>query len=253
MSCPSDAGDFRAAKHDEADVWQAFHSRFMQLAHEEEENEQAVRKDRLLRAYCDYEKHPIILAEKNRTRQGLFCLLKVPETGLWTISDGIDENFHARFRTLATRAAVALGSPEGVDAEDFWLHNLYLDLLENNSDQLSVTCPEGGVILRACVARATYCSRLEQKALESPDAVRRGTPKEGASNTQKSIGRNIDCLRKECGWSYDNLAQETGIDKKSILSHVKKGVLPFPRIRKEYAQAFSKALKRTITALDLEK
>ena len=67
-----------------------------------------------------------------------------------------------------------------------------------------------------------------------------------------NIARNINKLRKECGWSIDQLAKETGIDKKSILSHLNKGTRPIPRILKEYAQAFSKALNRTIIAPDLE-
>jgi hypothetical protein len=72
-------------------------------------------------------------------------------------------------------------------------------------------------------------------------------------NRAMAIGRNIDTLRKECGWSLDKLARETGIDKKSILSHVNKGVRPIPRLLAEYAQAFSKTLGRKITAPDLEK
>jgi hypothetical protein len=76
-----------------------------------------------------------------------------------------------------------------------------------------------------------------------------GRPKDGAT----AIGRNITMLRMECGWSLDHLASQTGIDKKSILSHVNKGVRPIPRILKEYADAFSKKLGRKITAPDLEK
>lgn len=75
-----------------------------------------------------------------------------------------------------------------------------------------------------------------------------GKPNDGAT----VIGRNIDRLRNECGWSLDELGKQTGIDKKSILSHVNKGVKPIPRIRKEYAQAFSKALGRRIIAPDLK-
>ena len=78
------------------------------------------------------------------------------------------------------------------------------------------------------------------------------SPKSAASEAT-AIGRNIDILRKECGWSFDVLAARTLIDKKSILSHVNKGVRPTPRILAEYAQAFTRALGRTITAPDLEK
>ena len=71
-------------------------------------------------------------------------------------------------------------------------------------------------------------------------------------NATTAIGRNINALRKECGWSFDKLAGEIGIDKKLILSHVNKGARPIPRILKEYAQAFSKGLQREITVSDLE-
>ena len=47
-------------KKEEADGWQGFQSRFMQLANEEEQIERAAPKDRLLRAHCDYHEHPEI-------------------------------------------------------------------------------------------------------------------------------------------------------------------------------------------------
>jgi excisionase family DNA binding protein len=72
-------------------------------------------------------------------------------------------------------------------------------------------------------------------------------------NTDTRTGRNINILRKECGWSFDDLAKKTLIDKKSILAHVNKGARPIPRILKEYVQAFSKELGRRITAPDLER
>ncbi len=43
---------------------------------------------------------------------------------------------------------------------------LYLDLLKNDSDQLFAATKEGGIILRVCMASATFCSRLERKAIE---------------------------------------------------------------------------------------
>lgn len=70
--------------------------------------------------------------------------------------------------------------------------------------------------------------------------------------TTTIIGRNINRLRKECGWSLHDLSRETGVDKKLILSHLNKGARPRPRILREYAQAFSKKLGRNITAPDLE-
>jgi len=80
-----------------------------------------------------------------------------------------------------------------------------------------------------------------------------GPAKDDPPKPTTRIGENILKLKAECGWSYDQLADKTGIGKKSILSHVNKGVRPRPRILKEYAQAFSRELRRTITAPELEK
>jgi hypothetical protein len=148
----------------DADVWRDFQDRFMQLADEEARIERAAPKDRLLRAYCSYKEHPEVW-EEGKPGQGLFCLLKTPECGVWALDDGVNENFLERFRVLAARAGVALGSPEGTDAEDFWLHRLYLDLRENNSKELFAASKEGGMILRVCVASATFCSRLQRRAI----------------------------------------------------------------------------------------
>jgi hypothetical protein len=156
----------------QSDSWKDFHERFTQLANEEERIERAAPKDRLLRGYCDYKRHPEIWAEKGKPKQGPFCLLKAPETGLWMLGDGVNENFQERFRVLAAHAGVALGSPEGTDPEDFWLHRLYLDLMENNSDQLFAASKEGGMILQVSEASATFCSRLERKAVTEAGRLR---------------------------------------------------------------------------------
>jgi ribosome-binding protein aMBF1 (putative translation factor) len=66
------------------------------------------------------------------------------------------------------------------------------------------------------------------------------------------IGQNIEKLRKECGWSYDQLAGATGIDKKLVLSHTHRKHKPNPNTLRVYAQAFSKKLNRPITANNLE-
>lgn len=167
--------------------WQEFHNRFMQIANEEERIERAAPKDRLLRAYCDYKEHPEIFLEKGKPEQGRFCLLKAPETGLWMLSDGVNENFQERFRTLAARAGVTLGSPKGTDPEDFWLHRLYLDLRENNSDQLFAASNEGGVILRICEASATYCARVERKAVTGEKPLPTSQPVDQRENLGNGI------------------------------------------------------------------
>jgi hypothetical protein len=72
-----------------------------------------------------------------------------------------------------------------------------------------------------------------------------------AQNEPTSFGRNINRLRKECGWSFDRLAEATGLDKKLILGHVKDGRGAYPRTLKTYADAFTKELKRPIKPDDL--
>jgi hypothetical protein len=73
-----------------------------------------------------------------------------------------------------------------------------------------------------------------------------------SSVAQNIIGRNIDRLKTECGWSLDVLADKTGIDKKLVHSHVHGKHKPNPKTLKEYAQAFTKQLGRQITANNLK-
>jgi len=80
---------------------------------------------------------------------------------------GVSEAFRARFEALATRAGAKLGPPQGTTPLDFWLHCLFRDLLENNSSELAGADKTGGIIRRVCEASATFCARLETKALET--------------------------------------------------------------------------------------
>jgi DNA-binding XRE family transcriptional regulator len=68
-----------------------------------------------------------------------------------------------------------------------------------------------------------------------------------------SIANNIEKLRKECGWGADSLADKTRLAKTTVLSHLKGRAKPQLQTLVKYAQAFSKALGRHITASDLEK
>jgi hypothetical protein len=72
-----------------------------------------------------------------------------------------------------------------------------------------------------------------------------------AREYKTALGRNIDRLRINSGWSFDKLAEKTGLDKGLILGHVRKGKGAHPDTVGVYAQAFSKALGREITALSL--
>jgi hypothetical protein len=74
----------------------------------------------------------------------------------------------------------------------------------------------------------------------------------GGKNYPTALGRNIDRYRKECGWSFDRLAEATGLDKKLILGHVNEGKGAYPSTLKTYADGLSKKLGRTVTVADLE-
>ena len=123
---------------------------------------------------------------------------------------------------------------------------------------------------RQAVSASKPLGEQEQKRLtvvdSCPEPTGEGTrPSEGAEvgakvapapakrpRARTSLGSNIDRLRKDCGWSFDELAKKTGIEKKLILAHVNAGTRPHPRIAKLYADAFTKALGRPISATDLQ-
>jgi hypothetical protein len=158
--------------------WQDLHGKFMQLASEEQGRADVITKgkvlqgmDRVLRASCSYEQHPEGW-ERGKPEQGLICLLHTPPHGVWNYcSDGISENFFERVRLCVAQAGRALSDyPKGTDLEDYWLHRLYLDLRENDSDLLFCASKKGGMILSICVASATFCSRLERQALAHSQA-----------------------------------------------------------------------------------
>jgi hypothetical protein len=66
------------------------------------------------------------------------------------------------------------------------------------------------------------------------------------------LARNIDRLRRDCGWSFDLLSEKTGLDKKLILGHVNEGKPAQVRTVKTYADTFAKALSRPVSAAELE-
>lgn len=106
--------------------------------------------------------------------------------------------------------------------------------------------------------QAEAWKRAAAGELANGDPATEGEPgaTDGAGSPAKvyksRAGRNIDKLRKDCGWSFDQLAKRTGIDKSLILGHVNKGKGAHPDTLKTYADAFSKALNRSVTVGELE-
>jgi lambda repressor-like predicted transcriptional regulator len=237
------------------DIWRKFHGEFQALA-QEEQSKGAAQRDRFIRAYCTYEQHPEVLHVRKEGQGafalsnsdgpiepvfGYFCLLKTPECGLWTLSEGISENFQEQFRTLASRAGLALGPSNGVVPEDVWLHKLFLDLLENKSDQLFAATQKGGVIHRVCVASATFCSRLERKSLESE------TGGEMRDQDMESVWKaEIEVLERRLDDWADKSRPEFRrmVERKQLLQRELNTLLEANRLRSQAAMA-AKGLHNT--------
>jgi hypothetical protein len=79
-----------------------------------------------------------------------------------------------------------------------------------------------------------------------------GTDAERDLSKGTPLGRNLDRLRRECGWSFDEMAKATGFDKKLIMGHVNKGKKTYPSTLATYALIFSEKLGRTVTVAELE-
>lgn len=94
-------------------------------------------------------------------------------------------------------------------------------------------------------------SKNSQRFTHGPDIQTIAFEVPSFERQKQSLGDKILQLKAECGWSFDELASKTGLDKKLILGHVNKGKNPYPRTLKLYADAFSKALNRSITVSDL--
>jgi hypothetical protein len=79
-----------------------------------------------------------------------------------------------------------------------------------------------------------------------------GTIGADTGKVKSVFGRNIDRLRKECGWSFDDLAKVTDLDKKLILGHVNDGKGAHPKTLAIYASVFTEKMGRRVTVAELE-
>ena len=93
----------------------------------------------------------------------------------------------------------------------------------------------------------------EEKRGDSLPATPSPQPIHPQKEYKTALGRNIDKLRIDCGWSFDDLAQATELDKKLILGHVNKGKGVHPRTLATYANAFNEKLGLQMKPTDLKK
>src|SRR5262249_708126 len=156
-----------SAPIDAAETWQSFYHTFHTLADEELQLEPHNVNDRWLRAYASYEDQS-------------------SECGLWSLSDGVNEGFKARFEVAATRARIALNLPLLNRPLHVWLHHVFRHLLDRKSKLLFSETEEGGIIVRVCEASAIYCAVLERGALESRKIESLRSPTISRKPTMKS-------------------------------------------------------------------
>lgn len=90
-------------------------------------------------------------------------------------------------------------------------------------------------------------------AQEHDDTSKQEAGRKKTESYKTALGRNIDEFRKECGWSFDKLAEKTGLYKTTILAHVRRGTGPRAATLKYYADAFTEGLNRPVTVADLER
>jgi len=65
------------------------------------------------------------------------------------------------------------------------------------------------------------------------------------------LGRNIDRLRREAGWSLSRLADEAGVDRKAPGKHIAGRRKLYPSTVKKYALALSRGVNRVVTVAEL--
>src|SRR5580704_4761071 len=157
------------------DFWRNLNTEFTALAEEEWTSVSDPADNRRLRAYG------------NIDSEGNYA-------GGWSLSEGPNENFRARFAETATRAGHAPDPPQGTKGLDFWLHRLFLDLLEldelrTDRSPLAVgQRDKGGIIREVCEASATYCSRLRREALDRETETSPKLVFESEQGTQNATG-----------------------------------------------------------------
>jgi len=157
----------------------------------------------------------------------------------WALRNSPSKSAERQFVLAAQRGANLAGYPGTLDA--------WLDVLKqeegvfDRAPHSRLYGGDDGQIPRVCEASADYCLSRSNESEQSA----KGKP------YKTSLGRNIDKYRLECGWSYDDLAHWSNIDKKRILAHVNAGKTAYPSTLKKYADAFTKKLQRPIEVADL--
>lgn len=189
--------------------------------------------------------------------------------GCWVLSGG-NPSVIEEFKSLAAVAAVALDCLDDPEAWTYWLDHLRRQSADFSSEGYEVESasswpllpaagqehvlgaerksPSGvdtsGVIPSVCEASARFCRVLANES-EKVTIARE-------LKYRTAFARNVDRLRTECGWTYEQLAEEIKLDRTSVIDHVTKGAQPRVQTKKAYADAFTRRLGRSISVNDLD-
>ena len=177
------------------------------------------------------------------------------DLGTWIVWGGPHDHvarasLQKNFRALANEAAVAAHLAGRGSPVDAWLNYLKRGPFYRSglSELVAFENPARGYgrIEALCIASAECCLTLEATGLEQH--LRAVLP---SVNYKTPLALNLDRLRTECGWSFNRLSAASGIDKKSILRHIHAGGRALPQTIQAYAEAFSRQLRRSVTAEQL--
>jgi DNA-binding XRE family transcriptional regulator len=101
------------------------------------------------------------------------------------------------------------------------------------------------------VGRLELEERMVKLVLREREADQQKTAPHLRISSPSSLGSNLERLRNECGWTVEALAEAVEVERRTVFRHLK-GTSPRPAVMRRYAEAFSKALGRKITILDLK-
>jgi hypothetical protein len=93
----------------------------------------------------------------------------------------------------------------------------------------------------------------QRDLVEQAVAKALGRHQERPKTYKTPLGRNISRLRKDCGWTYVDLAIVSEVSKNALLALVNQGTNPHPDTLTRLALAFSEKLGREVTVEELER
>ena len=105
------------------------------------------------------------------------------------------------------------------------------------------------LIDRVCCASMDLCALLETEALakENKQQELQG----GMPRSVTAVGQNIERLRYEIGFSYEELASSMGVERKTVWANATGRTTPRPQTLKLYADVFSGELGRPVSVEEI--